>query len=294
MALEDPVAPPAEHPGEDLEERHPHRDEREQDQAELHDPAQGPVGQHARHEGFPALQERVGRVVQRQVHSLARGKAERWVDEAARAVHVARDGQQLLHHPRVQRRPAHEQRGRRHEGGLYPGQVRLEVEQPLGETHRGEVAEVPGEGHVAREAEQPHVRPAQQRGHVDVAVRGDEEGRVDGALLEAPARFHRRQAEDGVAAGGQAQLGEQRPRGGLGAAARRPDRDAPPRQRREAVGHRSPAIEDPERLPVQRGHAAQAALRIRDELVGPALDEGHVGLAAEQALQVLERARARL
>jgi len=42
---------------------------------------------------------------------------------------------------------------------------------------------------------------------------------------------------------------------------------------------------------VERGHPAQPAVRIRHERVRAALHEGHVHLAAQQALQVLDRAR---
>src|SRR5438477_428951 len=49
-------------------------------------------------------------------------------------------------------------------------------------------------------------------------------------------------------------------------------------------------VEDPERLEVDGGDAADPLFGIGDERIGAALHEGHVGLVPEEALQVVDRA----
>jgi hypothetical protein len=190
----------------------------------------------------------------------------------------------------MQRLAADEERGGRHQGDPPARQVRLEVEQPLGDANRGEVAEVAGERHLAREPEEPHVGPAEQGGDVGVAVRRHEEGGVDPALLEPLPRLRRGQAQEIRAGRGQPERAEQGAGDRFGATARRADGETAAHQRGEAVRHRLAAIEDPERLAVHRRHATQPTVRILDELIGTALDEGHVHLPAEQAFEILEGA----
>src|SRR5262249_62093539 len=48
--------------------------------------------------------------------------------------------------------------------------------------------------------------------------------------------------------------------------------------------------EDPERLVIDRGEAGDLALGIADQLVGPGLGEGDVGLAGDDAQEVVEGA----
>jgi hypothetical protein len=87
---------------------------------------------------------------------------------------------------------------------------------------------------------------------------------------------------------GQSELAEQRASHGLGAAAGGADGDAAGGQRGEAVRDRPAAIEDPQRLAIHRHHAPERAARIGHERIGPALDEGHIRPAAQQALGILE------